>query len=60
MTAVADDDTVTITDRMRAAGISQERIDMHLQRGGVHVDGVPVTDPNHPAAPPAKWVVMPA
>lgn len=54
------EDTVTITDRMRAAGISQERIDMHLQRGGVQVDGVPVADPNHPAAPPAKWVVMPA
>lgn len=59
MTVVAED-VVTIVDRMRAAGISEERIEMHLQRGGVQVDGVVVTDPAHPAAPPAKWVLMPS
>ena len=50
-------DPVTVFDMMNEAGISQEWIERHLMAGQVHVDGVRVTDPYHPAPKPAQIVL---
>ena len=34
-----------------------ERIEMHVNAGRVRVDGEAVTDPHHPAPPPARVVL---
>lgn len=49
----------TMLDRMRAAGISDETARQHLRRGWVRMDGTVITDPDHPAPPPASWVIQP-
>jgi hypothetical protein len=48
----------TVWSRMLAAGISPPRIERHLAAGRVIVDGVRVTDPDTPAAPPARIVLL--
>jgi hypothetical protein len=47
---------VTVADRLRAAGISQERIEWWFAQepGSVWLNGEPVTDPATPADPPAR------
>ncbi len=44
----------TVVDRMVQSGITEERALQHLRDGWVRVDGEPVTDPSHPAEPPAQ------
>ena len=60
MTAMSDDatDTMTVLDRLLAAGLSLERAEDHLRSGRVEVDGVLVTDPYRPAPPPARLVLV--
>lgn len=55
-----DTDSVTVFDRLHAAGLSMERIEWHLGAGRVEVDGQVVTDPYHPAPPPARLVLTAA
>lgn len=54
------DDTTTVVDRLRAAGLSGARIQEHLRAGRVCVDGAIVTDPDHPAPPSARLVLVAA
>ncbi|WP_298795667.1 hypothetical protein [uncultured Pseudonocardia sp.] len=49
----------TVLERMRSAGINNARALEHLQRGWVRMDGQVVTDPDYPAAPTARWVILP-
>lgn len=49
----------TVMERMRSAGINEARALEHLQKGWVRLDGQVITDPDHPAAPPARWVILP-
>lgn len=49
----------TVLERMRSAGINNARALEHLQRGWVRMDGQVITDPDYPAAPPARWVILP-
>ncbi|MGE0346561.1 MAG: hypothetical protein AB7N73_12165 [Gemmatimonadales bacterium] len=42
--APADTKTPTVGDRLRAAGISEERIAQHLAQGAITLDGEPVFD----------------
>lgn len=49
----------TVLERMRSAGINNARALAHLQRGWVRMYGQVITDPDHPAAPPARWVILP-
>ncbi|MEJ2886128.1 hypothetical protein [Actinomycetospora aeridis] len=51
-------DSLTVLDRLLAAGISEDRARAWLTTG-VLVDGVTVTDPEAPAAPPARVVLPP-
>jgi hypothetical protein len=57
---MADDATTTVLDRLLRAGISDERAQRHLSSGAVVVDGERVTDPNTPAALPARIVLLTA
>jgi hypothetical protein len=50
----------TVLERLVRAGISSDRAERHLASGTVVVDGVRVTDPNTPGAPPARVVLKPA
>jgi hypothetical protein len=43
--------------RLLAAGIAEDRARAQLAEGVVLVDGEPVTDPDQPAAPPARIVI---
>jgi len=43
----------TVVERLVQSGITEERALQHLRDGWVRVDGEPVTDPSHPAEPPA-------
>jgi hypothetical protein len=52
------DDTVTVLDRLLAAGINPERAVQHLEAGRVSVDGAIVTDPDTAAAKPARVVLV--
>jgi hypothetical protein len=45
---------------MLRAGIDAERDERYLTSGAVVVDGERVTDPNTPATPPARIVLLPA
>lgn len=47
----------TVLDRLRSIGLSEKLIADGLSSGRVQVDGVTVTDPLVPAAPPA-WIVV--
>ncbi len=51
-----DTETQTVWDRMMAMGLSEDRARSHLAEGRVQVDGQVITDPDHPAAPPARVV----
>lgn len=57
MSAVTDEQPPTVEARMKAAGISQERIDRHLAAGTIQCDGVVVTDLSQPAPYPARIVI---
>jgi hypothetical protein len=48
---VTDDEptTLTVRDRLTAAGLSAERIEQHMTAGRVRVDGELVTDLDTPA-----------
>ncbi len=48
---------VCVFVRLRAAGLSLERIEQHMTAGRVRVDGELVTDPYAPA-PPGTRVVL--
>lgn len=50
----------TVLDRLLRAGIDPERAERLLSSGAVLVDGVRVTDPDTPAEPPARIVLLPA
>jgi hypothetical protein len=52
--------TPTVHDRLRAAGISEERIQQHLRGGLIRLDGQVVTDLDQPAPPPARPVIDPS
>jgi hypothetical protein len=47
----------TLLDRLQAAGLSDERIQWHLDAGTVRLDGEVVTDPTTPAPRPARIVL---
>jgi hypothetical protein len=47
----------TVLDRLQAAGLSDERIQWHLDAGTVRLDGEVVTDPSTPAPWPARIVL---
>jgi hypothetical protein len=47
----------TVLERLLAAGSADERARAHLQAARVQVDGETVTDPQHPASPPARIVI---
>lgn len=49
--------TVTVLDRLVAAGISRDRAVQHLHAGRVHIDGATTTDPDTPAGRPARVVL---
>jgi hypothetical protein len=51
-------DTITVVDRLLAAGLSLERAEEHLRAGRVEVNGELVTDPYRPAPPPARLVLV--
>jgi hypothetical protein len=50
-------DSVTVLDRLVAAGISEEVAHEELAAGMVHLDGQQVTDPDTPADKPAVIVL---
>lgn len=50
----------TVLERLIRAGISRDRACAFLGAGAVRVDGTQVTDPETPAAPPARIVLLPA
>lgn len=50
----------TVLDRLRAAGIAEDRARRWVTSGGARLDGEVVTDPAHPAPPPARVVLHPA
>jgi hypothetical protein len=50
-------DSARVVDRLRAAGLSPDRIAMRLGAGAIRVDGAPVTDLEQPAPPPARVVI---
>jgi hypothetical protein len=45
----ADTKAPTVGDRLRAAGISDDRIAQHLAAGAITLDGKPISDLDHPA-----------
>lgn len=49
----------TVLGRLRSAGINEVTARRHLVQGWVRMDGVVITDPDHPAGPPARWVIQP-
>jgi hypothetical protein len=68
MNAVTEHDAVApepaagprVIDRLRAAGMSDERIQAYFRVGAIRVDGHPVTDLDQPAPPPARLVIAPS
>lgn len=53
-----DADTVTVFDRLTAAGLSHQHIEEHLRAGRVQVDGQTVTNPFRAALAPAQVVLV--
>ncbi|OLT12917.1 hypothetical protein BJF78_23195 [Pseudonocardia sp. CNS-139] len=47
----------TVLERLLAAGLAQDRAHAHLHAARVQIDGDLVTDPAHPAPPPARIVI---
>ncbi|OLT09348.1 hypothetical protein BJF78_30790 [Pseudonocardia sp. CNS-139] len=47
----------TVLERLLAAGLAEDRAHAHLHAARVQVDGDLVTDPAHPAPPPARIVI---
>lgn len=56
--APAPGDAGTVAERLRAAGLSEARIEEHLRVGRVAVDGEIVTDPARPVRRSARLVLM--
>jgi hypothetical protein len=56
---VTDDEPTlaTVRDRLTAAGLSDERIEQHMEAGRVRVDGELVTDLDAPAPAGTRVVV---
>lgn len=52
--------TITVRDRMRTAGISDDRIALHLANGWIQVDGRVVASLDEPAPPPARIDIVPS
>ncbi|MCD2191329.1 hypothetical protein [Actinomycetospora soli] len=50
----------TLAERMRSAGISDERANTAITQGRVRVGDDVVTDPEHPTPWPTAWVVLPS
>ncbi|MDL5160434.1 hypothetical protein [Actinomycetospora termitidis] len=50
----------TLAERMRAAGINDERALAAITQGRVRVGEDVVTDPEHPTPWPTGWVVLPS
>jgi hypothetical protein len=46
-----------VVDRLRAAGLSDARIQHYLDAGAIRLDGQVVTDLEQPAPPPARPVI---
>ncbi len=51
--------TVTLLDRLVAAGIGRERALSWITSVGTRVEGVVVGDPDAPAPPPVRWSLQP-
>lgn len=49
-----------VIDRLRAAGLSEDRIQQHFQAGAIRLDGEQVTDLDQPAPPPSRPVIDPS
>jgi hypothetical protein len=49
-----------VIDRLRAAGLSEERIQQHFQAGAIRLDGEQVTDLDQPAPQPSRPVIDPS
>jgi hypothetical protein len=49
-----------VIDRLRAAGLSEDRIQQHFQAGAIRLDGQQVTDLQQPAPPPTRPVIDPS
>jgi hypothetical protein len=47
-----------VVDRLRRAGLSDERIQQHLGGGAIRVDGEQVTDLDRPAPQPARPIIV--
>jgi hypothetical protein len=55
-----DNETLSVIERMRRAGIAEERVFAYFQAGAVVVDGERVSEPDTPAPFPARIVLLPA
>ena len=55
-----DPQPATILDRLRAAGIAEDRARSWITQGSVHVEGETVGDVEAPAPWPARWTLVPA
>jgi hypothetical protein len=49
-----------VIDRLRGAGLSEERIQQHFQAGAIRLDGDQVTDLDQPAPPPSRPLIAPS
>jgi hypothetical protein len=58
--SACDPEVPTVLDRLVRAGIDTERAHWYLDTGAVLLNGVRITDPDAPAAPPARIVLLPA
>jgi hypothetical protein len=56
----AGPDVPTVVERMVAAGISEDRARAYVSAGAVLVESERVSDPDAPAAPPSRVVLLPA
>lgn len=54
------DTVITVAERMQRAGIAADRARRYLVSSAVLLDGQRVTDPDTPAPPPARIVLLPA
>lgn len=51
---------MSVIERMRRAGIPDDRALDYFRAGSVVVDGERVSDPDTPAPPPTRIVLLPA
>jgi hypothetical protein len=57
--AAAESPVSTVLVRLIRAGISPDRAHAFIAAGAIRVDGKQVTDPNAPAGPPSRIVLLP-